>query len=289
MNKYLTISASTVLLFAGLSLITGCSSSGDGGVAPGTLPATLPANATVIDANNAEDLVLAVSQSLRTLNQALAVETTPVFGLNAALEIVEPFLNHSDNSGANLTTGITDSDVCPGGGSYSDTYTETTNGEIYSVSGTITFVNCIIPLDTLTSFLINGSLTYDDTDDGSTGDYDESTTGSLVITTTTSTDSVKISFTGIDFQESGNNWDYTYTTTKSTFALVVEVNGVTQFAFLTELKAPIVESNGDFCPESGHIFITGGNSTTAEGIYNGDGTMTIKANGAVVDAAAACY
>ena len=82
MNKYLTISASTMLLFAGLFLITGCSSGGGGDAAfVPTPPATVPTNATIIDADNAEDLVLAVSQSLRTLDQALAVETTPVFGL----------------------------------------------------------------------------------------------------------------------------------------------------------------------------------------------------------------
>ncbi len=56
MNKYLTLSASTVLLFVGLFLITGCSSSDDG-AAPGIVPATVPANATVIDDTNAEPVI----------------------------------------------------------------------------------------------------------------------------------------------------------------------------------------------------------------------------------------
>ena len=62
------------------------------------------------------------------------------------------------------------------------------------------------------------------------------------------------------------------------------------------MTAPIVETSGgyDSCPESGTILITGANGSTAEGIYNGDsstnppGTMTIKANGVVVDDLATC-
>ena len=85
--------------------------------------------------------------------------------------------------------------------------------------------------------------------------------------------------------------DSTYNTAKSTFAIDFIVNGISSDGFLSELKAAIVDSTGfGSCPESGHIFITGANGTTAEGIYNGDGlTMTIKANGEVVDTGPVCY
>ena len=287
MYKTFTLSASAALISC-LFLITGCSSSDDGGT---TTTASVPANATVIDATNAETMVATISSSLRTFDQALAVETTPVIGLNAALEIIEPFLkNHSSNSGANLATGITESEVCPGGGTFTDTFAETTDGDTFSVSGTISFVNCGVILDPQTSFVINGSLTYNESENNVTGAYTDSATGSISIALVTSTDTVTISLTGINFQESGNNIDLTYTTTQSAFALVVVFNGTTEIAILATLSAPIVESNNDItCPESGHITITGGNNTTAEGIYNGDGTMTIKANGVVVKTNATCY
>ncbi len=290
MNKFLTIATSTTLLISAF-LITGCSSSDDdGATTTTTLPATLPANATVIDANNAEVMVAAISSSLSTFDQALAVETTPVMGLNAALEIIEPFLkNHSSSSSTNLATGVTESETCPGGGTYTDTYTETTVGDTYSVSGTISFVNCIVPLDTTTSFTINGSLNYNESENNLTGAYTDNATGSLSIAVVSSTDSITISFTGLDFQETGNNQSFTYTTTQSAFVLVVVVNGITEVAIQATLSAPIVESDGDSCPESGHILITGGNNTTAEGIYNGDNTMTIKANGVIVRTDAICY
>ena len=286
MNKFLTISTSTTLLL-GAFFITACSSSDDGG---GTVGSTLPANATVIDATNAESMVAAISSSLTTFNQVLAVETTPVMGLNAALDIIEPFLeNHSSNSAANLATGVTESEVCPGGGTLTDTFTETTNGDTFSVSGTISFVNCIVPVDTLTNFTINGTLNYNESVNNLTADYTDSVTGSLSIAIVSSADNITISFTGINFQETGNNQLFTYNTTQSAFALVMVANGTTEVAIQVTLSAPIVESNGDLCPESGHIFITGGNNTTAEGIYNGDGTMTIKANGVVVRTDAPCY
>ena len=286
MYKTFTLSASAAFISC-LFLITGCSSSDDGGT---TTTSSVPANATVIDANNAEAMVEAISSSLTTFNQALAVETTPVIGLNAALDIIEPFLeNHSSNSAANLATGVTESDVCPGGGTFTDTFTETTDGDTLTVSGTISFVNCIVPIDTLTSFTINGSLTYNESENNVTSAYTDSVTGTISIAIVSSTDNITISLTGINFLETGNNQLFTYTTTQSAFALVVVVNGTTEVAILATLSAPIVESDGVFCPESGHILITGGNNTTAEGIYNGDGTMTIKANGVVVNATALCY
>ena len=286
MNKYLTLAASTALL-SGLLLITGCSSSGDG-AAPGSLPATLPANATVIDDTNAEPIIAAVASSLRTFDQALAVGTTPVMGLNAALDIVKPMIkNSSKNSGIDLATGVAFSEggACDVAGTYSVSGDETDDGTNYSETFTATFTGC----DDGFGFIIDGSLSGTFTENYSTGAYTDNVSGTLSVTLVSTTDTVKVSFTGLAFEESGNNFDYTYTTTKSTFALVIVVNGTTQFAFLAELSAPIVESTGDFCADSGHILVTGGNDSTAEGIYNGDNTMTIKANDTVVNASAPCY
>ena len=57
----------------------------------------------------------------------------------------------------------------------------------------------------------------------------------------------------------------------------------------TNTPLSIGKCGGFSCPESGHITVTGANASTAEGIYNGDDTMTIKANGVVVNASAPCY
>jgi len=288
MNKYITLSASTAIL-SGLFLIAGCSSS-DGG---GSTTATVPANATVIDATNAEQVIIAVASSLSSLesslDQALAVETTPAMGLREALDLVKPRIKNSlKNSGIDPVTGAeySESYTCIDGGTWSvsgvDSFNETTS--TYTDSFNATFNQC-----SEYGVIIDGSLSGTFTENESTYDYTDNVTGSLSVTVVTNTDTVKVSFTKLAFQENGNNSDGTYTTTKATFALAVVVNDSTQLAFLTELTAPIVESTGTGCPESGTIKVTGGNNTTAEGIFNSDGTLTINANGSFVKTAPTCY
>jgi len=285
MNKFLTLSASTALL-SGLFLITGCSSD-DGGGGGG---AVVPANAVVIDATNAEPIVQSAVDSTGVFDAALAVETTPNMSLKRILNTIEPFLkNHSNNSGANLATGVTESGEClgpgNGGGTFSETYTETVNGSAYSESGSASFVNC----DFGVGFIINGALTYTGTGNDATGDYTDNITGSLSIVQTGGSGGFSFSFTGLNLAETGNYLAGTYTVTAMTYAIDFVSNGSGSGGFLVQLTAPIVESSGDFCPESGSVLVTGANGTTAEGIYNGDNTMTIKANGEVVNPAAPCY
>lgn len=260
-------------------MITGCSSSGDG-AAPG---ATLPANATVIEDANAPAIISAVASSYNTLDQALAVEATPVMGLDATIDLIKPMIKHRlKNSGIDLATGVafSESEDCPYGGTYSASGDETDDGVNYSETVTATFINCSFFMDTIIDGTVSGTFT----ENYETYAYTDSVSGSISVSITLDPDTFKTSFTGLNFQESGNFSDGTYDKTVATFALDLQVNGTTQFAFLAELSAPIVESNGTPCAESGHILVTGGNNTTAEGIYNGDGmTMTIKANGDVVD------
>ena len=72
MNKYLTISASTMLLFAGLFLITGCSSSDDAPVSATPTPTpTVSANAVEITAANAEATVAASVATASTFEDGI--------------------------------------------------------------------------------------------------------------------------------------------------------------------------------------------------------------------------
>jgi len=278
MNNNIALTASAALL-SGLFMISGCSSDDGGG--GGT--AAVPANATVIDDTNAEQIIGAMASSLSSLDQALAVEATPAMGLDAAIDHIKPLIkNRLKNSGIDLATGASFNEVeeCLYGGTITASGDETDDYPNYSETVTATFTNCSM----FDGMVINGTVSGTFTENQDTSAYTDSVTGSLSITITAEPDTIKTSFNGLNFQESGNYYEGTFTTTKSTFALSIEVNGTTQFAFLSELKANIVESNGTSCPESGHILVTGGNGTTAEGIYNGDGmTMTIKANGDTVN------
>ncbi len=268
-------------LVSGLFLITGCSSSDDSGGG-----ASVPANAVVIDSTNAESTVLAAASSASTLEStfsALGAETTQILGLESALDIITPLVkNLSNNTSQNTATGITFNEPCTSGGSISGSFTETTSGTTTTDSGSASFNSC-----NESGFIINGSLSYTETSDSVTGVYSDNSSGSITMNDTSSNSS--FSFTGFVYAENGNSQLFTYTTTQLTYAINFVANGTAGGGFLVTLSAPIVESTGDSCPESGHITVTGANGTTAEGIYNGDGTMTIKANGAIVNTIAACF
>ena len=294
MNKLLTLSTSTAVL-SGLLIVSGCSSdSATTGTTGGT--ATVPANAVVLDATNAESTVASSVTTVDTLDLALAVETAPAMGLKDALALLEPHIetakNALQNTGSDPVYGVavSESGACSVSGTFSFTGDEGGTFPSFTDSGNVTLVNC----DDGLGFIVNGNITWVDSWNNETGDYSETATGSISVEGTDPNNAFKFSFVGLDFAESGNDLNFgaeTYTITKATFAVDFTGGGVNGGGFLVGLTAPVVESNGGFfsCPESGTILVTGGNGTTAEGIYNGDGTMTIKANGEVVDAAAPCY
>jgi len=275
MNKILTLAA-TVALISGQLIITSCSSSDDGG--GGT--ATVPANAIEIDANNAEPLVaVAVSSATALGTIANAAETTQILSLQSAINIIQPILKNI--STANVATAADFSEPCSGGGTISGSSTETVNGDTYTETGTASFNDCIE-----FGYTINGSVSFTSSENDVTGAYSNDISGSITVALSTSD---SFSFSNFAYEITGNNQLLTYTISQLTYAIEF-VSSTESGGFLVTLTAPIVESTSDFCPESGHITITGANSTTAEGIYNGDGsTMTIKANGVVVNATAPCY
>ncbi len=271
MKKHLTLSASTALL-AGIFLTSSCSSDDDS-----------PPNAITINSTNAEAIVQSAAGSTTALSSALAVETIQFVSLRSTLDIIKPLIqNIADNSTANVATGIDFSEPCSGGGSQSGSGTQTDDALNYSDSGTSNFNNCVEA-----GFTINGSMSFSDSGNYVTGAYTDTASGSLTMSFNGRNDS--FSFTGFVFSITGNNQLFTYTINQLTYAINFVINGTSGGGFLVSLTAPIIESNGSGCPESGHITITGGNGTTAEGIYNSDGTMTIKANGAGVTTVPICY
>ena len=273
MTPSMKYSTYPILLGAALTL-TGClggSSNNDDAKNKG---ASVPANAITITAANAEATV-ASAIAKKGMVSALGTVSVPSLTLGEALELVKKIRKSSSAIPA-TAIGVTDTQNCTGGGKVTVTSTVSGNTD----SGSVKFENCIEE-----GFTFNGTLSYSDTYDPSTTVYSETTSGNLSATGSDAT----ISFNGFDFAANGNSTTAHYTVTKFTFALDFTANGSAGGGFLVELTAPIVESTGDSCPESGAIKITGANSTTAELIYNGNGTTTIKANGVVVKASAACY
>ena len=289
MNKFITLSTSTAI-FSSLLIINGCSSSDSGDVASSDT-ATVPADAITLDATNAESTVATSVTTVDSLSFVLAAETAPTMGLLDALEIIQPRIDSIKtalkNTGTDPVYGVavSESGDCDVSGTFSFTGDEGGISPNFTDSGTVIVVNC----DDGLGFIMNGTFSWIQSWNIDTGVYSNTLTGGFSIISTDPNDAFSFSFTGVDYAENGNEIDGTYTITKATYAVSLVASGIDGFGFLAQLTAPIVESNGIACPESGTIFITGANGTTAEGIYNGDGTMTINVNGALVDAAAQCY
>lgn len=275
MNKKILNTVISTSLIGTALVLPGCGGGGGGSSAT----AKVPANAVVIDSSNAEPTVQSAASSAQNVGQAfsaIGAETPTNASLKGKLHIVDQIIRKSTVSGdssATTATGASGTYYCPGGGSVSGSYSTSGN----TTSGSATFSSC--SEGTLT---INGSLKFSDTYNNSTGDYSDSASGNLSMVDSSS--NLKISFAGLDYAETGNDFNGTYTISKMTFSVDFTTGGTTGGGFLFELQAPIVESSGGFysCPESGDILITGANGTTAEGIFNGDDTVTIKANGSVV-------
>lgn len=279
MKNFTTLSTSTAF-FTGVLLITGCSSDDAGGGG-----ATVPANAIVIDSSNAEITIQSAASSADDLATVLAVDSYQFINLQSALDVVKPLLkNLADNPTANTSTGITYDEPCSGGGSISGSFNSSGDDTNYSESGSGSFNACVEA-----GFTINGSIAFSNSGNYVTGAYTENASGSLNMLFNGGSDSFK--FTGFVLAITGNYQTFEYSINQLTYSIDYVIGGTQGGGFLVTLTAPIVENNGGSfsCPESGHITVTGANGTTAEGIYNGDNTMTIKANGEVINASATCY
>lgn len=265
------------LLLCTAVFFSGCSS--DDGGSGGT--ASVPTNAVVINETNAEPTIASAVSTSDLATLAFGVSATPNANLKNALDLIEQIRANAGITNSNLATGVTETYPCADSGNLTWSGTETATSD----SGTISFNNC-----NELGYVFTGSLKYSSTWNDTTGDYSDTASGSFSMDS--ASQGFKFSFSGLDYAENGNEFNYTYTVTKATFSINFVYNGTGNDGFLTKLTAPIVESAVDYyygCPESGTILITGANGTTAEGIYNGDGYMTIKANDVVVTTTASCY
>jgi hypothetical protein len=293
MNKVIVSGISTALL-SSLLFTSGCSSSSsDSSPGSGTGgTATVPANAITLDSKNAESTVGTSVTTANALGFVLSAEAAPAIGLKDAMKLIESRIKSMryalDNSGSDPVYGaaVSESGSCNISGTFAFTGDESNTPPNFKEAGTATLVNC----DDGDGAILNGNFSWSQTWNTSTGEYNDTLTGSFSVEFNIGGTAGKFIFSGVDYAETGNELNVgseTYNIARATFSVDMTGGG----GFLVKLSAPIVESVGGYshCPESGGILITGAGGTTAEGIYNGDGTMTIKANGTIVTETARCY
>ena len=261
MNKFQTISTSTILLL-GAFFITGCSSSDDGGGTTTTTTASVPANAILINSSAvAEDTVVAAVATGDIIVSAFGVETsTPLTGKDILNIAIDKVLNN--NLGiSSLVTGATFSEPCAVSGTVSGDETETTT----SYSATITFNQCDDGTITLTGTIkINATFTANDD-----GPYTVNASGNLTATTST----FSVGFNGFRFAETGNDGTGDYTTTTFTYAIDPSTGG----GYLVELTQPLVGNEFVSCQlSSGQVLVTGAAGSQARATVNPDRTVKVE-------------
>jgi hypothetical protein len=178
-----------------------------------------------------------------------------------------------------IDLAATDSRDCIDGGTYSETTNIVNNPPEYSETGSEIYTQC-----NEFGIIVNGSVSYSYQENSNTLDYSDQTSGSLTMTIPASppstTEDVVIGFSNLQYMETGNDGTFTYTTSQMSFTMTFSAPSF-NFSVAVGLGAPIVESNGDDCPESGAIVISDSFGNTATGTFNGS-TVEVTHNGSSV-------
>lgn len=233
------------VFIASFLLITGCGGGGDGGGGGGGTTPTLPANAVTITSSNAAAIAESAIGTLDTFDAILVgAEAESLPSIQAAIKAVTDIAFDRNRRSASVVTGVTETEPCyNGNGSITANYTETTT----SFSGTLTFSNC----DLGYGLFVNGSFTVSSSWNNSTGAYTDSGNGSLTFTDNSN------SFTLVmDYDETGNEFDYSYSTNMS-----YSVSGIPGGGFLVTTTQNIVGNYYYGYVTSGQFIIQGANNT----------------------------
>ncbi len=243
-------------------LITGCG----GGGGPNYPTPTLPTGAVVFDSSNATDIAnQSVSSSGFVGSSAKQTQITST--VNSVMGLVATQFIDSNQSAA-IATGATQTIVypCLGDGDPSTDdgdITVTASGNNSSVSGTLSFNNCIEG-----SLKISGSISFGGSANNA-GDFNFEGGGSITITDLSDSTYIKMV---MYFNESGNlvNSPYPFT---SSFSFSLEGTGLPNGGILVATTQPFVgDING---VSDGEITIYGGGGTTIRIDITGIGTADV--------------
>ncbi|HEY9201838.1 MAG TPA: hypothetical protein VIQ81_09590 [Gammaproteobacteria bacterium] len=177
----------------------GDSTTDGGSTSGGSTNISIPSDAITFDETNAKPVAeLAISEISTTyaLTGAFGADAQSAVSVNSAIKALTDKVFDRSRRTYNVVSGITGSDQCTGGGSFSYTYDETDNGE----SGSATFTNCIE-----SSVTIDGTFRYTYTYNTDTGAYTDQGNGTVTI------DFGSGAYTlALNYNETGNEINETY-------------------------------------------------------------------------------
>lgn len=238
----------TSLSFISCALVLGGCTSGDDSSPPAP---NVPSNAVTITSSNAKSTVSLAITTSDTLLSAVGAEAAQAPTAMDIVNLVKDIAKNSQTSTTlNTPTGITESDFCPGGGTFTDTYTFTDTSE----SGTVSFTDC-----DLFGIILDGSVSYSSTWTLPSGPYTDNISSSLI---SANVSGFVATFTGMQINESGNDSTGDYSLNPFSYTLDFTGGG----GFSVSLLAAITGNDFDdpICPMTGSILVTGASSTRAK-------------------------
>ena len=186
------------------SALTACGGGGGGDSTTGGGGSTnisLPADAITLNEQNAVTVAESSLAYIDMTTSAFGVDAQTVPPMSQVVNTVKGMTFNNERRNYSIATGFEETWPCSGGGSATDTWTETDT----SWSGTITFNDC-----NEGGVLLNGSLSYNENWNDSTADYSGSASGTLTVTFNSD------SFTmALNISDSGNDNTGSFATTIS--------------------------------------------------------------------------
>lgn len=166
------------------------------------------------------------------------------------------------------TSTASNNHSCNGGGSINASSQVDDNYPLYSESGSATFDKCVE-----SSVTINGRIQFNYEEDDSTGDYSDFFSGDISFSgKLNGYETISFGMVGMNFAETGNYYSDTYTVSAMDMSMGFS-NGSEEFSVSVSLDQDIVESSGDYCPDSGIVRMTGSNGSYLTATYNGSNVI----------------
>jgi len=244
---------------------------GDGGGSP---------SLTRIDDTNGGEILSASLAGISTFREVSRPDDVNSAHTEGNISFIRSLIHRKNSAVSSNNHGLkTETEPCEISGEIVDDFTEVDMPPIHQESGSTVANKCVLRFGSGT-LTINAEISYTSSDNDNTGAYTETANGFIImlLKNISGQPDTTFGFSKFDLAETGNEGPpETFDISKFNYTFEFN-NGTTTFFVTSEVTANIIESNGDGCPDSGTVVLTGSNNTNVTGSFNGS-TIDVSING----------
>jgi len=273
------IFAKNILVSLFCASMVACGSSGGGGDDDddgGSTPSL-----TEIDDKNGGEIMSSTLAGISTYRGLKSTDDASQVHTAGTISFIRSLIGSQGSSSTDNNIGLkVETEDCTISGDITDDFTEVDAPPIFEETGTSVADECVEPLGGSGTLTINGEINYDVFENDFTGAFNDSADGfiTLELKGVSGQPDTTFGFTNFNFAISGNDGPpETFEVSSLNYTFEFDNDNISFFVTL-EVTDNIVESNGDGCPESGTVVITGSNGTNVTGTFDG-ATVNVSING----------